>query len=551
MQTQGEISYPLTHATVVRVISKMPVPSPESLKKKGTLVRIRQGCKFFGLDPEASGTGEVIGSKDDEPGWTYVRFGNSFKNRYRVGTPAVDDGACDLELDSRETQAYAVVNYGGQLIEAPITGFTVEPGDIVKFSRDPLRVVEVEKCVASGDIAFVTQIMDGGIALVDYKGGRRTVFAGKFAGKLEENGRVVLDASGSVIIDNFGLDDDAFAVDEKSLETVTWEDICGQEEAKNRLRDALEKPAQFPTHYKFFGRRQPHGGLLYGPPGCSKSMFGKAIYQSMIRTCRAKDLKTSQGFIFVSGPAVLDKYVGVSEATIRHIFAKARKFYARTGVKALIFVDECEAILAKRESGISSDVLRTIVPAWIAEAQGIQESGAIVILATNKPEMLDDAVIREGRVDFKILIGRPDRKAAREIFVKNMVKQKIPVSETTDMDKLADLFVSELFSPARKIYEITRRNADGQDEQVSFTLADIVSGAMVPAIVEEAQRLALERELQKAEPSEGIRPEDVTAGVESIYRQNSASDHETALRDFTHDFADKVCGVRKLVQAQR
>jgi proteasome-associated ATPase len=298
--------------------------------------------------------------------------------------------------------------------------------------------------------------------------------------------------------------------------------------------DALEKPLRYPEHYQFFGKKQPSGVLLYGPPGCSKTMFGKAIFTSITATCAAKGAKASQGFILVSGPEILDKYVGVPEATIRHIFARARKFFQKTGIRPVIFLDEAESILAKRDSGISSDVLRTIVPAFLAEMQGVRQSGALVILATNKPESLDYAAIREGRIDVKLRIGRPDRKAAREIFLK----------------KLADTFVEELFSEKRVIYEIERAGAAGGSTTVHFTLADIVSGAMVPVVVDEAKRLALERELTKPRPTEGVRPEDVVSGVESVYRQSFASDHAEALRDFTHDFVDSISSVKKLTQAQ-
>jgi SpoVK/Ycf46/Vps4 family AAA+-type ATPase len=230
--------------------------------------------------------------------------------------------------------------------------------------------------------------------------------------------------------------------------------------------DALEKPMRHPEHYQFFGKKQPSGVLLYGPPGCSKTMFGKAIFTSITATCAAKGAKASQGFILVSGPEILDKYVGVPEATIRHIFARARKFFQKTGIRPVIFLDEAESILAKRDSGISSDVLRTIVPAFLAEMQGVRQSGAIVILATNKPESLDYAAIREGRIDVKLRIGRPDRKAAREIFLKNM--KDVPVSETTTKEKLADTFADELFSPKRVIYEIQRELAGGREHDRLF-----------------------------------------------------------------------------------
>jgi proteasome-associated ATPase len=538
--------YPLGLATVIRVVSRNPVPSPEKLGRKGTLVRIKKESKYFGLQPEAAGVGQIIGSREEEVGWAYVLFPTGYKNRYRIGLPLVQDGVCDLELAEEEIEKLAMAIYGGQLLEFSVSGFEVQPGDLLKLSRDPLSVVGVEKGAASGCVAFVAQALEGDMALVDFQGNRKTVFAGKFAGQLEPSGKVVLDASGTVIIDNFGLEDDSFSVDQ--TDPVSWDDICGQEEAKNRFMDALEKPMRHPEHYHFFGKKPPAGVLLYGPPGCSKTMFGKAIFSSISATCAAKGARASQGFILVSGPEILDKYVGVPEATIRHIFARARKFFQKTGIRPVIFLDEAESILAKRDSGISSDVLRTIVPAFLAEMQGVRLSGAVVILATNKPESLDYAAIREGRIDVKLRIGRPDRKAAREIFLKNM--GQVPVSETTTREKLGDTFAEELFSPKRVIYEIQREGADGQNTTVYFTLADIVSGAMVPVVVEEAKRLALERELAKPQATEGVRPEDVVCAVESVYRQSFASDHEEALRDFTHDFVDSIRQVKKLTQAQ-
>ena len=542
----GKSMYPLGLATVIRVLTRKPVPSPEELSRKGALVKIKKDSKYFGANPDAAGVGEGICSKEEEAGWAYVQFSTGYKNRYRVGLPSVQDGVCDLEPAEQEAGTFAVAIYGGQFMEFCVSGFAVEPGDMLKLARDPLCVVDVEKGAASGSIAFVAQALEGDMALVDFQGNRKTVFAGRFAGKLEPSGRVVLDASGTVIIGNFGLEDDSFSVDEDTR--VCWDDICGQEEAKNRFMDALEKPMRYPEHYQFFGKKQPSGVLLYGPPGCSKTMFGKAIFTSITATCAAKGAKASQGFILVSGPEILDKYVGVPEATIRHIFARARKFFEQTAIRPVIFLDEAESILAKRDSGISSDVLRTIVPAFLAEMQGVRQSGAIVILATNKPESLDYAAIREGRIDVKLRIGRPDRKAAREIFLKNM--KNVPVSASTTADKLADTFADELFSEKRVIYEIQREGPAGENTTVHFTLADIVSGAMVPVVVEEAKRLALERELAKPKPSEGVRPEDVVAGVESVYRQSFASDHAEALRDFTHDFVDSIRGVKKLTQGQ-
>jgi proteasome-associated ATPase len=550
MEINEKASYPLVLVTILRIISRMPMLSPEllqtRLQERGVLVQIRQGSKYLGFEPGTEGVGQVVGTKEKEPGWTYVKFGKTgIINRYRIGLPSIADGACDLELASGEEEKFAVALYGGQLMEFPITGFAVEPGDTLKISREPLRVIGTEKGIASGGIAFVAEIKSDGLVLVDYQASRRTVFAGKYDGQLEQNGKVVLDSSGSVVVGNFGLDDDSFAVEDTR---VTWDDICGQQKAKDAFINALEKPAQFPEHYAFFKKQLPHGVLLWGPPGCGKTLLAKALWTSMAATCKVKGVKMSDGFILISGAQILDKFVGVPEAAIRHIFARARRFYKKTGIPAIIVIEEADAILGKRDSGISSDILKTIVPTFLAEMQGVRESGAIVILTTNTPEALDQA-IRFGRIDVFIEIDRPNQDAIRQIFVKNM--KGIPVSDTTDLNKLADAFVEEMFSPKRVIYEITEAdNAGGEDKVIPFTLANIVNGAMVPPAVEKAKELALKRELYKPKPTEGIRLEDIVAAVESIFRQTFSSNHEEAMKTFVHDFADRVRGIKKLIQAQ-
>ncbi|MFA6536061.1 MAG: AAA family ATPase [Candidatus Paceibacterota bacterium] len=535
---QNPIRYPLVQATVLKVSSRMPKPTPSMLRKTGTLVTVNPGSKFAASAPK--GVGRIFAPDPREEGWSWVSFPDGAKNRYRIGMFGVQGGACDLELAEGEKERFATVNYSGQMIEVPIDGLNIEPGDVVKLERETLRAVGVEPAVPTGSIAFVSQIIDKELAVVDVSGGRRTVFAGKFAGKLVPNGRVVLDSALAIVLENYGLEDDSFELDQAT--GITWDDICGQEAAKALFLDSMERPMRFPKHYKFFGKKPAAGFLLYGPPGCSKTMFAKAVYTSLVKRCEEKGVSPKGGFILVSGPELLDKYVGVPEATIRHIFARAREFYRRTGIMAVIFIDEAEAILAKRDSGISSDVLKTIVPAFLAQMQGVRESGAIVILATNKPESLDSAAIRPGRIDVKIEIKRPTKVAVREIFLKNF--KGVAISSTTSAELLAEVGAISVFSPERRIYEI--KKADGTT--VDFTLAHIVSGSMIPAIVADAKRLALERELLKPEPTEGLTDADLVGAVDNIARQEFGMDHGDALREFTHDFMDQIANVQKLHQ---
>ena len=535
---QQSIRYPLVQATVLKISSRMPKPDPNMFKQLRTSVRVNPGSKFAATSSKE--IGEVIGSKAEDYGWVWVAFPDGSKNRFRIGLNDVQYGACDLELAKGEERKFATVNYSGQMIEVPIEGLNIEPGDVVKLERETLRAVGVEPAIPTGSIAFVSQIIDQELAVVDVAGGRRTVFAGRFAGKLVPNGRVVLDSALSIVLENYGLEDDSFELDQAT--GVTWDDICGQEQAKELFLDSMEKPLRYPKHYQYLGKKPAAGFLLYGPPGCSKTMFAKAVYTSIINRCKEKGVSPKGGFILVSGPELLDKYVGVPEATIRHIFARAREFYRRTGIMAVIFVDEAEAILAKRDSGISSDILKTIVPAFLAQMQGVRESGAIVMLATNKPDVLDSAATRPGRIDVKIEVKRPTQEAVRQIFLKNL--KGVPVSSTTTAEKLAEVGATSVFSPDRGIYEIAKK--DGT--KIVFTLANIVSGAMIPAIVAEAKRLALERELQKPEPTEGLTEDNLVKAVGHIFAQEQGMDHSETLYEFAHDFSDQIVGTQRLHQ---
>jgi len=534
-------------ATVLRLVRNKAKALADILSVAGTVVRVKSDSKFYDNSPKDSGI--VLGIDSVVPGFVIVSFNpvngrtKEFKSRYRFGLAGFDDGACDLELDKSEIETSAIVSIAGQQMEIPLFGLQVSPGDTLKLERETLKAVGMETAIPSGNLVFITRLIGNDYAVVDTQGGQRTVSTGKFSGQLEVNGHVVLDSSLSVIIQNYGLEDGMFSVGDTE-KLVSWDDICGQETAKHELQEAVEGLATRPAHYAYFKKKPVKGILLFGPPGCSKTMFGKAVYTSVVKSCRARGVNPSQGFILAKGPEFLDKFVGVGEAYIRHIFARARKFKQKYGVPAVICIDECEAVLAKRDSGISSDVLRTMVPAILAEMDGVVESGALVLLLTNKPELLDYAVAREGRVDKKIYIGRPDKAAVKQIFMLNM--RGVPVSGNTT-EELADIAAEKLFSSELVIYKIKRR--DKTEEQL-FTLADIVSGAMVPTIVEEAKSTALNRELAKEVPSGGVMADDVLGAVMSVFKQNFAFDHTEALRDFTQNFADQILDIEKQKQVR-
>jgi len=515
-------------------------------REVGNVVRVRKDSKFFDSSPKTDG--RIVGVKEGEYGWTYVTFltadNKVFQNRFRTGeNPDVDGGVCDLEPASGERVRAVLVNCSQQSLEV-YTTLPVEAGDTVKLERQTFQVVGHEKSIPSGSIAFVSGLINDEFAEVDFSGSRRTVYTGKFSKKLEVNGRVVLDQSGSVIIQSFGLKDDSFLI--KKATDVHWDDIKGQDKAVLDLRTAVELPIKKPKHFKFLGIKAYGGFLIFGPPGCSKTMLVQALYTAFIEMCLEKGIeRPEEGFILINGPEILDKFLGVPEASLRHAFAKGRAFFERTGIKAIVAIDECEAILAKRGSGKSSDILRTIVPTVLAETQGVRGRGVIPVYLTNESEILDGAAVRDGRIDCKIEVKRPTREAAKAIFIKNM--EGVPVSKTTTLEILADTMVERLFSPDLVIFEIKR--ISGGIEK--FTLANVISGAMIPSIVLAAQKLALNRELLKEEPSEGLRLEDIIGAVQTKYEESFSSDHESALKAFGEKFKDDIADVTKLRQLQK
>ncbi len=542
------VTYPLVQGTVLRLIDRTPRMQPGDFIES-VLVKLRPDSKFYESHPDPKQTGVILKHDGKEPGWVYVTFPKcggekGYTQRYRIGLPECQDGACDLDLAVEENRTYAVVAYLGQIQEFPILGFKVQPGDIVKIDKKTERVVGFEIGLPLGGLAYVVSKIGTTSAIVDVNGARRTVFTGKFAGKLVENGRIVLDATQMVILENFGLDDDSFTVAESS---ATWKEVHGQDEACERFTSAIEEPTRYPELYKLLNKKAPNGILLYGPPGCSKTMIMKAVFNQFIVACKEKGVDGRKGFFLISGPEVLEKYVGAAEGIIRNIFARANKFYAQTGIRPIIAIDEGEAILAKRDSGISSDILKSIVPTFLAEWQGVRESKAIVVVMTNKPNSLDSAITRPGRLDIKIPVKRPTPEACRAIFLDQL--KGVAVAPNTSAEALADAVVKEVFSPTRVIYDIMRREA-GKDIPMPFTFANIMSGAMIPVIAEEAKTAALKR--LKAAPSgtplEGIRLEEVTAAVDAIYAQNFPLEHREVLDEFTHDYAKDITEISKRIQ---
>lgn len=423
----------------------------------------------------------------------------------------------------------------GELVEiaAPPAKLKIKAGDTVLLNIETGQIVEVAPPVTLGALHVVSAVVSDTEAEVSGDGSPKIViFQNDLAPKPKVGDRVVLDGSASVIVKVLEQEHDRYDV---VVDTnVTWDDIGGQELAKAEMIEAVESPIVHAAIFKHYNKRPTKGILLYGPPGCGKTMLGKAAATSVAKSITGK--QSSAGFMYVKGPELLDPFVGASEAAVRALFARARAYKAKTGVPAVVFIDEADAILGIRGT-YNSFMEKTIVPSFLTEMDGMEESGALVILASNRPNALDPAVTRDGRIDRKVRVGRPTKKDAVDIF--KLYLSKVPMID--GVEDVALLASEMLYDPAHIYYAVT--TDDGATK--AFTLANLASGALIAGVVDQAVSIAMRRDLAdttQAKPS-GVRAEDVINAIRHIHIQNRDVDHQDALVDFA--------GNREITKVQR
>lgn len=323
-----------------------------------------------------------------------------------------------------------------------------------------------------------------------------------------------------------------------------FEDIIGNEEALEQLKDAIQAPVKFKELYEAYGMKMPKGALLSGPPGCGKTMFARAAAAEMRRLYA--DPKKGFEFISISGSELQSMYVGETEAKIKAIFVFAREYRAYHGHPLLVFMDEAEVLLPDRTGRVRrvAPWEESQVATFLAEMDGMQESGAFMLLATNRPEVIDQAVLRDGRCDFKIVVKRPTREAIESIIRKNFIGQFMGATE----DELVFAAVEILHDPHKIIKEAHALGFNVETHEVRdlhtkhFLLEHIISGAMAASIPSRAKRYAFSRDKLTGKAL-GIMVEDVVKSVNDLYEENKGLEHSFALEEFKTEFlaeADKV-----------
>jgi|TARA_R110002110_G_scaffold178470_4_gene383592 proteasome-associated ATPase len=386
--------------------------------------------------------------------------------------------------------------------------------------NESFNVVMSRASEITGEVVTVKNVMEDGIrALVVGRADEERVceLADNLRGTIIRSGdHLRLDVRSNLLLEKLPRPE----VEDLLLEEVpdiSYTDIGGLDEQIEQIADAVELPF---LHHDLFAEHQlpaPKGILLYGPPGCGKTLIAKAVANSLAKKVAEKvgEGKGRSYFINIKGPELLNKYVGETERQIRLVFQRARE-KSDEGWPVIVFFDEMDSMFRTRGTGISSDMESTIVPQLLAEIDGVEGlKNVIVIGATNREDLIDPAILRPGRLDVKIKIERPNEIGARAIFAQYLTNE-IPLDQSESIDSMLDATVSEMYKEdeANKFLEVTYQNGD---KEIMY-YKDFSSGAMIENIVRRAKKLAIKRVINGGE--KGVRTQDLLDSIKQEYKEH-------------------------------
>ncbi|WP_235432552.1 proteasome ATPase [Nostocoides japonicum] len=428
--------------------------------------------------------------------------------------------------------------------------------------NESLNVMSVHGYDRIGDVVIVKELLDDERVLVIARGDEERVcrMAGSLAGERVRVGdALTLESRSGFVYERIPKSEVADLVLEE-VPDIAYEDIGGLRGQIEAIRDAVELPYLHPDLFVEHALKPPKGVLLYGPPGCGKTMIAKAVAASLARQVAERQGKplAKSFFLNIKGPELLNKYVGETERHIRIIFQRARE-KANEGNPVVVFFDEMDSLFRTRGSGVSSDVETTIVPQLLSEIDGVESlENVIVIGASNREDMIDPAILRPGRLDVKIKIERPDAESARDIFSKYLTTA-LPLhaddlaenggSPERTVEAMITAAVERMYSEIEdnRFLEVTYANGD---KEVLY-FKDFNSGAMIQNIVDRAKKMAIKDFLTTG--SHGLRVDHLLSSCVDEFKENEDLPNTTNPDDWARisgKKGERIVYIRTLVSTK-
>jgi len=472
---------------------------------------------------------------------------------YGVVVGKNDDGTVDVLTSGRKMR----VN-----LHPDIDVDTLARGAEVVLNES-FNVVTARSPEGAGDVVSIKEVLDDGVrAIVVGRTDEEIVceLADSLRGVYLRSGDTVrLDPRSHLLLEKLPRPE----IEDLLLEEVpdiSYSDIGGLDSQIEQIADAVELPFLYQDLFAEHALPAPKGILLYGPPGCGKTLIAKAVANSLAKKVASKtgDEKGRSYFINIKGPELLNKYVGETERQIRLVFQRARE-KSEEGWPVIVFFDEMDSMFRTRGTGISSDMESTIVPQLLAEIDGVEGlRNVIVIGATNREDLIDPAILRPGRLDVKIKIERPTEAAARQIFARYLTTD-IPidaneVSSSGDpelaVSRMIDATVESMYrtDEENRFLEVTYANGD---KEVLF-YRDFSSGAMIENVVRRAKKLAIKRVI--AGGSRGVRTQDLLDSIRQEFREHEDLPNTTNPDDWAKisgKKGERIVFIRTLVNEGR
>jgi proteasome-associated ATPase len=444
----------------------------------------------------------------------------------------------------------------------------LDPGQVERghevVLNESFAIIGIRNPDGQGEVVSVKEVLDDRRVLVYGRADEERVVEMADAlrdVKLRSGDAVLLDPRSGLLVEKL-VRQEAEELILEEVPDVSYADVGGLDSQIESITDAVELPYLHRALFNDYELPAPKGILLYGPPGCGKTLIAKAVANSLSQKVAEMtgNRNVRSYFLNIKGPELLNKYVGETERQIRVVFQRARE-KAEEGVPVIVFFDEMDSLFRTRGTGISSDMESTIVPQLLAEIDGVESlRDVIVIGATNREDLIDPAILRPGRLDVKIKIERPNESGAAQIFERYLHRNlpldpdEIRVNGGGDRDKALKVMIEETVTNMYRVDDDNRFlevTYQGGDKEILY-FKDFASGAMIENIVRRAKKLAVKREI--AAKGRGLKTEDLLASIREEYHENEDLPNTTNPDDWARisgKKGERIVFIRTLINREK